>query len=238
MARKARPSSAQAAAADDPAGFGQDTFSVLEGLKENTNRAWFGRHKASSIQSIQEPFIACLERITERLAATDLPLQGSRTTMFRVNRDVRFASDKSPSNTHVSGLLTPSRHKSEGDGFVYLRMEADSGRLRAGHYPSSPAQLKPIRQRMIDEADRFQTSVKALKKAKLVLSEEEKLSAMPRGFEAYADHPLADSLRLKRLIVSVPITRPERSQAFFCAASKAAICSGVAGFWCFSFHVA
>ena len=57
---------------------------------------------------VREPFAAFLEDVTERLAGTEIALQGSADTMFRQARDVRFSPDKRPHSVSVTGLLTQS----------------------------------------------------------------------------------------------------------------------------------
>jgi uncharacterized protein (TIGR02453 family) len=127
--------------------------------------------------------------------------------MFRQNRDVRFSKDKSPYSTHVSGVLTPSGTKSEKEGLVYVQLEATGGLIACGYYKLSPAALGPIRDKIIDEPDEFAQVLKDLKSAGLALSDEDKLTKMPRGYDAYVEHDYAEYIKLKSFIIMVHLGR-------------------------------
>ncbi len=92
---------------------------------------------------------------------------------------------------------------------MYLRLDTSGGSLGAGYYMLPPARLKPIRERILKEPDRFKAMLTGLKRRKLTLSNEHSLTAMPRGFEAHSDHPLADYIRYKSFVVMVPLTRTD-----------------------------
>lgn len=55
---------------------------------------------------LEEPLAGLLDHVSGRLADVH-PLRGGRETMFRVDRDVRFSTDKSPYHCEVAGWLTP-----------------------------------------------------------------------------------------------------------------------------------
>jgi uncharacterized protein (TIGR02453 family) len=134
--------------------------------------------------------------------------------MFRPYRDVRFSKDKSPYKTNVSGMLTRDGTKTMpqpggGWGMIYLHMAGDGGFIASGHYKLSPKSLAPIRQRMIEEPKRFHKALDQLNDHGLSLSMEDSLSSMPRGFAEYADHELADYIKLKTLIAQETISPEE-----------------------------
>ncbi|MEL6700467.1 MAG: DUF2461 family protein, partial [Pseudomonadota bacterium] len=89
-----------------PHGFTDKSFEFLEGLAANNDRDWFNEHKPTFQEYLETPFANLLEALSNRLADADVTLEGSKKTMFRMNRDVRFSEDKSPYKTAVSGLLT------------------------------------------------------------------------------------------------------------------------------------
>jgi len=135
--------------------------------------------------------------------------------MFRPYRDVRFSKDKSPYKTNVTGLLTRNGTKTMPQpggvwGMIYLNMEPDvgdgGGFIGSGHYKLSPKALAPMRQRMVEEPKRFHKVLDQLNDHGLSLSMEDSLSSMPRGFSDYADHELADYIKLKTLITQENMT--------------------------------
>ncbi|MEM8553029.1 MAG: DUF2461 domain-containing protein [Pseudomonadota bacterium] len=182
-------------------GFTQDSFKFLAGLKSNNDRDWFNDNKSVFTTKLEAPFAELLEALSDRLSDALQPLRGGKSTMFRMNRDVRFSNDKSPYKTAVSGLLTPSGKKAEANGVCYVHLDATGGFSAVGYYSLSPKQLGPMRDAIIDRADEFDDVMAKLKRAKRRLSDDDMLSAMPRGFSQHADHRHADALKLKSLMI-------------------------------------
>ena len=177
-------------------------FALLRELEANNERDWYAAHKAEFRAELLDPFEALLGAITARLARTALPLQGSRKTMYRMHRDVRFSANKLPYKLHVSGLLTPDGTKRETGGIVYLHCDAKGGFVAAGFYLPETAWLEPVRRRMIEAPRAWTKVLRALARAGLELDREHALRSMPRGFSHANDHEHAESVRLKSLIVS------------------------------------
>ena len=187
--------------------FRRKAFAFFDSLADNNSRDWFDEHRAEFKDEVDEPFEELLEAVTDRLAGSDLPLMGGRATMFRINRDVRFGPDKSPYSTHVAGLLTRAGTKNEDTVLVYVQIGVDGGLLAGGLHTPRAAQLAPVRQAMIDNPEAFTRMKKDLERNGHHLDQVEILKTMPRGFAEHADHPLADDLRLKELLVSENVSR-------------------------------
>lgn len=189
------------------AGFAAASFEFLEGLEQNKTREWFDERRTLFKQALHEPFARLLEDASDRLRTADVALSGGEHTMFRINRDVRFAADKSPYSTHISGLLTPSGTKSESGGLVYLQFASDGGMAAGGLYKPTPARLQPLREAVVEDPDAVLEMVEALRNRGRELDHSEALKTMPRGFAEHADHPQADLLRLKQFVVLLPLPR-------------------------------
>ena len=187
--------------------FTPKTFELLEGLAANNEKAWFDEHRDDFDACVRQPFAMMLELATDILSGTAVPLAGGPKTMFRQNRDVRFSKDKSPYSTHVSGVLTPSGTKAEKEGLVYVQLEASGGLIACGYYKLSPAALGPIRDKIVDEPDEFAQVLKDLEVAGLSFSDEDKLTKMPRGYDAYAEHDYAEYIKLKSFVTMVHLGR-------------------------------
>jgi uncharacterized protein (TIGR02453 family) len=187
--------------------FTPKTFELLEGLAANNEKAWYDEHRDEFDAYVRQPFAMMLEMATDGLASTPMPLAGGPRTMFRQNRDVRFSKDKSPYSTHVSGVLTPSGTKAEKEGLVYVQLEANGGMIACGYYKLSPDALGPIRDKIIDEPREFAKVLKDLETAGLSFSNEDKLTKMPRGYDAYSEHEYADYLKLKSFVTMVYLGR-------------------------------
>ena len=164
-------------------------------------------HRDEVRTQLQEPFAATLVAISDRLKLTVTSLSGGEKTMFRMNRDVRFSNDKSPYNTHVSGVLTRSGLKAESDGLAYLHLNTDGGFVAVGWYKLTPKELGPIRDRMVEHPDKLKAVVEALAQHNLELSNEQSLTAMPRGYAEHGDAEIAPYLKMQTLMVQRDIPK-------------------------------
>lgn len=181
-------------------------FDLLAGLAANNRKDWFDPRRQQIAAELQSPFARTLEAVENRLRVGLAPLKGGKATMFRMNRDVRFSHDKSPYTAHVSGVLTRSGTKDHASGLVYLHLDAAGGFAAAGFYRLSPAALGPLRDAIVADPDAFRAVLDALDKAGLALSDEDSLTAMPRGYGQHAAAWFAPYLRLTSFIVRRPLT--------------------------------
>jgi len=143
-------------------GFSAKSFSLLEKLRDNCNREWYHANKADIAEHCIEPFAFLLTCVSQELSDHSVRLSGGKQSMFRLNRDVRFAKDKSPYNHHVSGTLTRSGRKNEQGGLVYLRLDPTGGRLGAGYFGLTAKRMGPIRDKILDDPRAFQDMVDGL----------------------------------------------------------------------------
>lgn len=188
-------------------GFSPTSFSFLDDLALNNNRDWFVSNKGIFERSLETPFIHLLEALSNRLSDMDRPLSGGAATVFRMNRDIRFSADKRPYKTNLSGILTPSGTKKEAGGLVYLHLDSAGGFAAAGFYNLSPAELGPIRDAMVEQAEAFDRVKASLAKAGRDLDRSDSLTSMPKGFADHAEHRHAPEIRLKSLMVRQPLPK-------------------------------
>ena len=84
----------------------------LEGLAENNNRPWF-LHNKPAYDILREEFLELVTQVIAELGKFDAQVKfcNPKKAMFRINRDVRFAHDKSPYKTHFSAAIAnPADH--------------------------------------------------------------------------------------------------------------------------------
>ena len=125
--------------------------------------------------------------------------------MFRMNRDVRFSKDKTLYKTNVSGMLTPSGTKSEVSSIVYLHLQLGGGFVAAGYYNLSPKQLIPIRDAIVERAERFDEVLAELSQSGRRLDDDKMLASMPRGYAQHFEHRHAKHIRRKSLLIHQPL---------------------------------
>jgi uncharacterized protein (TIGR02453 family) len=177
--------------------------------------------------------VALLDTLASRFAKARIPLKANgKKSIFRIHRDVRFSKDKSPYKTHAGALLTRSGAKTKPgggmeNGLLYLHIDPDGCFAAAGFYMPESADLLKLRKAVAKSGGKSYTAmVAALKRGKLALGEESRLSRVPKGFEALKGGPLDEAIRLKSFIVEEPfaakqIVKPELADAIVDFAKRA-----------------
>jgi len=79
--------------------FTRKTVAFLRALKRNNNREWFRERKDDYEQHVRGPMIDVLARLSTdfRAFAPEL-IADPKVSLFRIYRDTRFSSDKTPLN--------------------------------------------------------------------------------------------------------------------------------------------
>ncbi len=184
----------------------RDLTRFLSELHDNNNRPWFIMNKPR-YDILREEFLAVVTELIGELGKFDKQVAACnpKKAMFRINRDVRFANDKSPYKPHFSAGITPHdlRRPSAGGGATYYFQLDRNGMLQfgAGEYLPPAPRLKAIREQIVNDATGF---AKVLKNKQLRatfgdLQDEDKLQRPPKGFDA--DHAHIAYLKLKSFFV-------------------------------------
>jgi len=195
------------ASADVFSGFPQAGMEFLRELKKNNDRDWFRERKDSYLESVERPMALLVTEVAARCRKRGLTIAtNERNPVMRVYRDIRFSPDKSPFKSHVGAGLRGSR---AGRGEIYIHIAPEEAFVAAGFWMPERAFLRAWRESMAKEPRTFLRVVKALAKAELRLSEEGRLSRLPRGYDSFADTEIADLLRLTSYVTTRALTPKE-----------------------------
>lgn len=185
-------------------GFPAEGITFLKRLKRNNNRPWFEKHRdefESAVKLPMQSLLAALQPPFE-LFAPEFDIDPKRS-LFRIYRDVRFSSDKTPYKTHVAAhiVLRGKPKGVEGSGY-YLHIEPGEVFLGGGIYMPDGDQLKKIRKAISERSDEF-LSILQQEKFKKVFGNlrGDKLQRIPKGYDA--NHPMAEWLKQKQFFVWV-----------------------------------
>jgi len=192
-------------------GFSSAGLKFLHGLSRNNDRTWFVPRKHVYEAELLEPLRALLADATEAMRKAKIPLGADpmRST-FRIYRDIRFSLDKRPYKTNLGAYLSPSG-KPHAPGGLYVHIQPKKSFMAVAFYQLDREPLLRWRTAMAKDPKRFQAMLRALAGNGLKISEEsESLKRMPRGFEAYADSPIAKYFRFSSFIVSERLSRQRR----------------------------
>lgn len=182
-------------------GFGDKAIPFLKALDFHQSREWFLENRDLFELHLKEPFGDLVDTLTERFAAEGLDLKGDRRkSLFRINRDVRFAKDKRPYNRHLSAILSPDGTKMEqGVFFVHIGLERCFAAV--AWWQPRPDLLQAMRRAIAEKPQDFRALSAKLAKGRLELDDQERMKRMPRGFEGVAEEDLAAAIRNRHFVV-------------------------------------
>ncbi|MER8695971.1 TIGR02453 family protein [Mesorhizobium opportunistum] len=182
-------------------GFGQKAIPFLKALDFHQSREWFLENRDLFETELRDPLGDLVDTLTLRFAEAGLGLRGDRKkSLFRINRDVRFARDKRPYNRHLSAILSPDGTKME-QGVFYVHIGLEGCFAGVAWWQPEAALLLAIRRSIETWPERFRAMVKALNKNGLELDTEGAMKRTPRGFEHVIDKDLAAAIRNRHFVV-------------------------------------
>jgi len=178
-----------------------ETFQFLKELKANNYKEWFDENR-SRYKELRIGFEQFINLVIAEISAFDR--EAAQTTakasIFRINRDIRFSSDKLPYKTNFGAFIAKGGRKGINAGY-YLHVEPGECFLAGGIYMPSGPMLKAIREAIFENIDEFKAIVGApafqLHFGKVFWGE--KLKTAPKGFPK--DFPDIDLLKYKHYTV-------------------------------------
>jgi uncharacterized protein (TIGR02453 family) len=188
------------------AGFPEEGVLFLLELQAEQNRTWFKAHQTDFIRLCRRPLELFVYELRERLLAVYPGLAEVEPHIFRIQRDTRFARDKTPYKTDVSAYLAtrPAPPGAEAHAHVpgiYVSFGLDEELIALGCWHLPPEMLTRYRAAVDDPTtgSEIQTVVDRLQKEGFGLSAMETLKRVPPPYTK--DHPRAELLKHKGLAV-------------------------------------
>lgn len=173
------------------------TLKFLKALKRNNNKEWFDTNR-SAYENAKNEFLIQVGEILDQLKSIDPTLENltPKNCVFRINRDVRFSSNKEPYKTNFGASFSKSGKKIESAGY-YFHLEPGNIFLGGGCWMPESATLKNIRMEIDYNFDEFKSILqnKSFKKYYDGLKDEAKLSRPPRNYDE--SNPAIEFIKLK-----------------------------------------
>jgi len=168
-------------------GWPQDALDFYSGLEADNSKTYWLAHKQTYDECVKGPFLALSDEIEREFG----PLH-----VFRPNRDIRFAKDKSPYKTAAAAVT-----ESEGGAAYYVQISSEGLYVGSGYYHLAPDQLERYRAAVADSKSgpKLAAAVAGLRKNRYEVASRESLQRAPRGFAP--DHPRVELLRMKGMHV-------------------------------------
>jgi len=134
-------------------------FTFFKGLSENNSKEWFDEHRVEYERYVKKPFGALIQTLIDRVRQVDpLVLPLASTAIFRINRDIRFAKDKTPYKTSTGAVINRHGKRAHGMPGLYLEVTHDRAGLAGGTYNPDAKQLERIRDLLMHEGAAFRAA--------------------------------------------------------------------------------
>lgn len=188
------------------------TLQFLKSLKKNNNKPWFDANR-SSYEAARADFAGFIQQVIDRHGKKDEGIRNlvARDCMFRINRDIRFAKDKSPYKSNFGASINQGGKQSMTTAGYYFHLEPGQSFTGGGIWMPPADALRKVRQEIDYNFKDFQRILRnrSFQSVYGDLSHEAeyKLSRVPKGYEA--DNPAAEYLKLKSFIASLTLRDAE-----------------------------
>lgn len=187
-------------------GFADPEMRFFQLLAKHQTREWFAAHKEEFDTGWVAPMKELLAEARTALDDTFPHADLAEPKVFRIHRDVRFAKDKSPYKTNVSGIILAGSERGsvpESPCALYLQLGTEPFGA-AGQYSMDNAALGRYRAALLDETrgSELATMVKKLEKAGFEVGSMGMLKKAPKGVDPA--HPRIELLKRQGLALSFP----------------------------------
>ncbi len=174
------------------------TLLFLSELKENNNREWFNTNKKDYLSS-RDNLIEFADELLLRMRKHDhIETESGKKSLFRIYKDIRFSTDKSPYKAHMSGSF--SRATKLLRGGYYFHIQPGESFIGGGFWDPNPVDLKRIRQEIAENPAELKEIISNKNFIKNFKSlEGEKVKTVPKGYNK--DHPEIDLIRHKQYLL-------------------------------------
>src|SRR5574344_761824 len=179
-------------------------FRFLKDIAVHNDREWFNANK-SEWDEAKAAFEDFLATVIARISQYDESVKHllPKDCMYRIYRDIRFSSDKSPYKRHIGGYINSNGKNSAHSGY-YIHLEPGNCMLCSGSIYVSSEMLKALRQSVYDNIEEYRAIVedKEFKQFFPTIGMEH-LRTAPKGFPK--DFKYIDYLKCKDYSVYMPV---------------------------------
>jgi uncharacterized protein (TIGR02453 family) len=179
------------------------TIKFLKDLKINNNRAWFEKNRGV-YENAKADFTAFIQAVINQHGKKDASIKNilAKDCLFRINRDVRFAKNKSPYKSNMGASINKGGRKAENSAGYYFQVQPGRNFAGGGIWMPEPNELKKVRQEIDYNFADFKKIIGS-KKFKSVYGDLDRsteflLSRVPKGYEPH--NPAAAYLKLKSFV--------------------------------------
>jgi uncharacterized protein (TIGR02453 family) len=178
-------------------GFSVAAIEWLRKLERHNEREFFESARPIYETELKAPMEALVEAVNAGMMEfAPGEVTPPRKAIYRIYRDTRFSSDKTPYKTHLGASFFRAELGKHVAGGYYFEVSPKYVGIAAGVYMPSPENLRLLRSHVAENWERFAPIVNNRKtNAALGPVQGERLKRPPAGFPA--DHPGVEWLKAK-----------------------------------------
>ena len=133
-------------------------LSFFRDLAANNHREWFQENKKTYEQQVKKPFERLVTDLIDRIHADDPAIMiDAKDAIFRINRDIRFSTDKTPYKTNVSAAISPGGRKDMTYPGLYIELKAEEIGIYGGLYMPDKDLLHRVRSHIAATLDELES---------------------------------------------------------------------------------
>ena len=169
--------------------FTPDFNKFYKELASHNNKDWFDENRERYHKSVKEPFEQFVNDFIVAVQKKDKGINvGAKDCIFRINRDIRFAKDKTPYKIFSSASISPDGKKGKSIPGFYFELGPENIGVYGGAYFPSTEELGRIRNYIAKNLKTFDALIndKKFKKFFDALQGEES-SRVPANLKAAAE---------------------------------------------------
>lgn len=194
-------------------------FAFLRDLEQNNDREWFKANQDRYEAAVREPaldfindFAGPLAKISEHFVADSRKVGGS---LFRIQRDTRFAKDKTPYKTNTGMQFRHFMAKDVHAPGFYLNIQPGECYMGVGLWRPETKAAYQIREHIDENQAAWKRASRGKRFTDVFTVTGDSLKRPPRGYDEH--HPLIDDLKRKDFIASVRLTQQQVTSDRFLA---------------------
>ncbi len=126
--------------------FTPDFLLFFKELAANNNREWFQANKKRYETNVKKPMELFVGDLIQEVAKDDKAVSiPPAKAIFRINKDIRFAKDKSPYKLYTSAAVSRDGKKGDGAPGIYVELGPEKLGIAGGIYMPEKEMLHNIR---------------------------------------------------------------------------------------------
>jgi len=213
----------------------KSTLTFLKHLKDNNSSEWVDEHRSDYNSALNdfvvfnEKLISAIGKFDQKIAKSDLQ---AKDCIPRLNRDLRFAKDKSPYKTYLYSIIQDQGRKSGKAGYAVV-IDPGNCCITCGAFQPDPQRLKELRTEIeynFDQWSKITQDKELLAAFPNGIISQESLQKVPKGFDP--ESPAKEFLKMKGFFVKIDLTESflQSKQAIEEIATKYSTCKNLLDF--------